>query len=145
MRMPVAGGRILPSFPAYRQASGRSNISVRLCLQLDGTREQILNRIRFFHRHYCLCFLHAILTMKDSNDQLTVVSASESPVGSSSSRDGESPVEKKSLRRRIRAVVWDSFDRSPEERRFIAKIDFFILTWAGFTYFSKNLNTNNIC
>lgn len=52
---------------------------------------------------------------------------------------------KKSLRRRIRAVVWDSFDRSPEERRFIAKIDFFILTWAGFTYFSKNLNTNNIC
>ncbi|KAI7778732.1 hypothetical protein LA080_001798 [Diaporthe eres] len=82
--------------------------------------------------------------MKDSNDQLTVVSASESPVGSSSSSDGETPVEKKSLRRKIRAVVWDSFERSPEERRFIAKIDFFILTWAGFTYFSKNLNTNNI-
>ncbi|KAK7718794.1 hypothetical protein SLS63_010400 [Diaporthe eres] len=85
--------------------------------------------------------------MKDSNDQLAVVSASESPVGSpsSSDSDGEPPLEKKSLRTRIRAVVWDSFDRSPEERRFIAKIDFFILTWAGFTYFSKNLNTNNIC
>lgn len=82
--------------------------------------------------------------MKDSNDQLAVVSASASPVDSSSS-DEETPVEKKSLRRRIRAVVWDSFERSPEERRFIAKIDFFILTWAGFTYFSKNLNTNNIC
>lgn len=41
--------------------------------------------------------------------------------------------------------MWDSLDRSPEERRLIAKIDFFILTWAGFTYFSKNLNTNNIC
>ncbi|KAG6356878.1 hypothetical protein INS49_014753 [Diaporthe citri] len=39
--------------------------------------------------------------MKDSNDQLAVVSASESPVGSSSSSGGESPVEKKSLRRRI--------------------------------------------
>ena len=83
--------------------------------------------------------------MKDSNDRLAVVSASQSPVASSSSSDGDSPAEKKSLRRRIRAVVWDSFDRSPEERRFIAKIDFFILTWAGFTYFSKNLNTNNIC
>lgn len=83
--------------------------------------------------------------MKDSNDPLTIVSASESPVASSSSSDGESPVEKTSLRRRIRAVVWDTFDRTPEERHFIAKIDFFILTWAGFTYFSKNLNTNNIC
>lgn len=52
---------------------------------------------------------------------------------------------KKTWRQRVKAVVWDSLDRSPEERRFIAKIDFFILTWAGFTYFSKNLNTNNVC
>lgn len=50
-----------------------------------------------------------------------------------------------SLRQKIRNVVWDSLDRSPEERKLIAKIDFFILTWAGFTYFSKNLNTNNVC
>ncbi|OJD34151.1 major facilitator superfamily transporter [Diplodia corticola] len=50
----------------------------------------------------------------------------------------------KPLRRRVRELVWDSFDRSPEERRFIAKIDFFILTWAGFSYFSKNLNSNNL-
>lgn len=83
--------------------------------------------------------------MKGSNDQLPDISASDSPVPSSSSSDGESPVEKKSLRKKIRAIVWDTLDRSPEERRFIAKIDFFILTWAGFTYFSKNLNTNNIC
>lgn len=83
--------------------------------------------------------------MKDSNGSLAVVSASNPPVGSSSSNEGESFVGKKSLRRRIRAIVWDTFERTPEERRFIAKIDFFILTWAGFTYFSKNLNTNNIC
>ncbi|KAL1614620.1 hypothetical protein SLS54_009590 [Diplodia seriata] len=44
----------------------------------------------------------------------------------------------------MRELVWDSFDRGPEERRFIAKIDFFILTWAGFSYFSKNLNSNNL-
>ncbi|KAI9744822.1 MAG: hypothetical protein M1818_001747 [Claussenomyces sp. TS43310] len=48
------------------------------------------------------------------------------------------------LGRRIREIVWDSLDRSPEERRLIFKIDFFILTWAGFTYFSKNLNSNNL-
>ncbi|GME30190.1 major facilitator superfamily transporter [Neofusicoccum parvum] len=52
--------------------------------------------------------------------------------------------EEKSFRARFREVVWDSWDRSPEERRFIAKIDFFILTWAGFSYFSKNLNSNNL-
>lgn len=53
--------------------------------------------------------------------------------------------QKRSLRRRIREIVWDTLDRSPEERRFISKIDFFILTWAGFSYFSKNLNSNNLC
>ncbi|KAI3396765.1 hypothetical protein diail_11665, partial [Diaporthe ilicicola] len=82
--------------------------------------------------------------MEDSNKQVVVSSAPESPVPSFNLSDGESPLEKKSLRTRIRAVVWDTLDRSPEERRFIAKIDFFILTWAGFTYFSKNLNTNNL-
>ncbi|TVY47399.1 Pantothenate transporter [Lachnellula occidentalis] len=56
-----------------------------------------------------------------------------------------SPSSKKtSLRLRIREIVWDSLDRSPEERRLIFKLDIFILTWAGFTYFSKNLNSNNV-
>ncbi|KAH9904411.1 putative pantothenate transporter [Xylariomycetidae sp. FL2044] len=45
---------------------------------------------------------------------------------------------------RFRKVVWDSLDRSPQERRFISKIDFFILTWAGLSYFSKNLNQSNV-
>ncbi|KAH6673280.1 putative pantothenate transporter [Halenospora varia] len=48
------------------------------------------------------------------------------------------------LRHRIREIVWDSLDRSPEERKLIFKLDIFILTWAGFTYFSKNLNSNNL-
>lgn len=53
-------------------------------------------------------------------------------------------VEKKSFRRRFREIIWDSLDRTPEERWFIHKIDFFILTWASLSYFSKNLNTNNV-
>lgn len=51
----------------------------------------------------------------------------------------------KAVRQRLRGILWDTLDRSPEERRFLAKIDFFILTWASLTYFSKNLNTNNLC
>lgn len=80
--------------------------------------------------------------MKDSDEAGANVTAVDL---STSARYEEPSVEKKSLRQKIRSVVWDSLDRSPEERKFIAKIDFFILTWAGFTYFSKNLNTNNIC
>ena len=68
-----------------------------------------------------------------------------------------------SIWRRLRNILWDSLDYSPEERKFISKIDFFILyepttrymlpgshtysirTWSGFAYFSKNLNSNNLC
>ncbi|KAK7947045.1 uncharacterized protein PG986_011366 [Apiospora aurea] len=70
----------------------------------------------------------------------TLVAAS-SPMSSSAVEDVR---EKKSMHRRVRELVWDSLDRSPEERRFISKIDFYILTWAGLAYFSKNLNQNNV-
>jgi ACS family pantothenate transporter-like MFS transporter len=50
----------------------------------------------------------------------------------------------KPLKRRIREVLWHSFDHTPEERWFVHKIDFFLLTWASLSYFSKNLNTNNV-
>ncbi|KAF4960739.1 hypothetical protein FSARC_10368 [Fusarium sarcochroum] len=52
--------------------------------------------------------------------------------------------EMKPFKKRIREIFWDTLDRSPEERRMIAKLDFFILTWASLAYFSKNLNTNNL-
>ncbi|ROW02926.1 hypothetical protein VSDG_01710 [Cytospora chrysosperma] len=81
--------------------------------------------------------------MKPQDDKATAVSVPELPV-SMSSRGERSSVETKSLIQKFRSVIWDTLDRSPEERKFLAKIDFFILTWAGFTYFSKNLNTNNV-
>jgi ACS family pantothenate transporter-like MFS transporter len=34
---------------------------------------------------------------------------------------------KKSLRLRIREIVWDSLDRLPDERKLIFKLDIFIL------------------
>ncbi|KAL4816196.1 major facilitator superfamily domain-containing protein [Aspergillus spinulosporus] len=58
----------------------------------------------------------------------------------------ESPHEAKlvSIRSRLQRVLWNTFDYTPKERRLIFKIDFFILTWASFSYFSKNLNQNNL-
>ncbi|KAJ4388895.1 hypothetical protein N0V93_006356 [Gnomoniopsis smithogilvyi] len=77
--------------------------------------------------------------MKDSDEDGYNVTPVELPEHLPSSQKQRLP-----LRQKIRSIIWDSLDRSPEERKLIAKIDFFILTWAGFTYFSKNLNTNNV-
>ncbi|OJJ61400.1 hypothetical protein ASPSYDRAFT_1173083 [Aspergillus sydowii CBS 593.65] len=73
-------------------------------------------------------------------DKSTAV-AQSTPVLSVQDAPGDKPV---SWRHRLKRVLWDTFDYSPEERRFIFKIDFFILTWASFSYFSKNLNQNNL-
>lgn len=84
--------------------------------------------------------------MKSSDEERDIDAPSATGFSSSSRDGGYRPIEKKqTVRQRIRSIVWDTLDRSPEERRFIAKIDFFILTWASLTYFSKNLNTNNLC
>ncbi|KAF1955355.1 pantothenate transporter liz1 [Byssothecium circinans] len=48
------------------------------------------------------------------------------------------------LSKRILAVVWDSLDKTPEERAFIAKIDFWILTYVCIAYFVKYLDQTNI-
>jgi ACS family pantothenate transporter-like MFS transporter len=84
--------------------------------------------------------------MAIDKDPATVESKSLSqPLSTELSPEASLTEEKeKPLKRRIREILWDSFDRTPEERWFIHKIDFFILTWASLSYFSKNLNTNNI-
>ena len=47
---------------------------------------------------------------------------------SSESEDAAlSSTERHTFRQRLKNIVWDSLDYSPEERRFISKIDFFIL------------------
>lgn len=88
--------------------------------------------------------------MKSSDEErdaaLGVPAADFAAPSNTSSREDNHPVDKKqTVRQRVRSIMWDTLDRSPEERRLIAKIDFFILTWASLTYFSKNLNTNNLC
>ncbi|OBZ66287.1 hypothetical protein A0H81_13785 [Grifola frondosa] len=35
------------------------------------------------------------------------------------------------------SYVWDTWDKPPEERRFLAKLDACLLTYAALSYFSK--------
>lgn len=48
------------------------------------------------------------------------------------------------LRKRILSVVWDSLDKAPEERKFVAKIDWWILTYCCIAYFVKYLDQTNV-
>ncbi|KAI0166727.1 MFS general substrate transporter [Hypoxylon sp. FL1284] len=43
-----------------------------------------------------------------------------------------------------RSYFWDTFDKSPEERRFLFKLDAVILTFASLGYFIKNLDQMNV-
>ncbi|KAL2826748.1 pantothenate transporter [Aspergillus pseudoustus] len=49
-----------------------------------------------------------------------------------------------SRRQTWRRYVWDTFDKSPEERRFLFKLDAALLTFASLGYFVKTLDQNNI-
>lgn len=43
-----------------------------------------------------------------------------------------------------RSYIWDSLDKSPEERRFLFKLDAAVLTFASLGYFIKYLDQINI-
>lgn len=49
-----------------------------------------------------------------------------------------------SPKRTWRSYFWDTFDRSPEERRFLFKLDAVILTFASLGYFIKYLDQVNV-
>ena len=53
--------------------------------------------------------------------------------------------QKDSLRNRVLRVVWDSLDKSPEERRFVNKADWWIMTYVCLAYFVKYLDQTNVC
>jgi hypothetical protein len=57
---------------------------------------------------------------------------------------GTSNAIKETPKRNWRSYVWDSLDKSPEERRFLFKLDAAVLTFASLGYFIKNLDQINI-
>lgn len=45
---------------------------------------------------------------------------------------------------RLRRLLWDSLDKSPEERLFVNKADWFIVSYVCVGYFVKYLDQNNV-
>uniref|UniRef100_A0A0W0GCK8 Putative MFS general substrate transporter n=1 Tax=Moniliophthora roreri TaxID=221103 RepID=A0A0W0GCK8_MONRR len=46
--------------------------------------------------------------------------------------------------RPLRSYIWDTWDKPPEERKFLHRLDSFLLTYAALSYFSKYLDQQNI-
>jgi ACS family pantothenate transporter-like MFS transporter len=46
--------------------------------------------------------------------------------------------------RKWKGYIWDTFDKSPEERKFLFKLDAALLTFASLGYFIKYLDQANI-
>lgn len=52
--------------------------------------------------------------------------------------------EKNTFGKKILRVIWDSLDKSPEERHFVAKVDCWIMTYVCVAYFVKYLDQTNV-
>ncbi|KAI0309610.1 MFS general substrate transporter [Amylostereum chailletii] len=50
----------------------------------------------------------------------------------------------KEVSRSWRSYVWDTWDKSPEERKFLRRLDACLITYAALSYFSKYLDQQNI-
>src|ERR1700761_1726202 len=46
--------------------------------------------------------------------------------------------------RAVQRYIWDDPDKPKHEKIFLLKLDFFLLTWACYGYFCKNLDQSNI-
>jgi hypothetical protein len=76
------------------------------------------------------------VTIKSVNDEYV------SPMEDSGS-DELTPIQAQP-KRNWRSYVWDTFDKSPEERRFLFKLDAAVLTFATLGYFIKYLDQINV-
>jgi ACS family pantothenate transporter-like MFS transporter len=60
------------------------------------------------------------------------------------SEDGDQPSQRLPLSKRILGTIWDSLNKSPEERKLIAKLDWWILSYVCVAYFIKYLDQTNV-
>jgi hypothetical protein len=90
----------------------------------------------------------AVLTMHDSGASTTESKIDPCEVEHTSLEDagiGRCEIlPKKSLGNRIRRIIWDSLDKSPEERKLITKIDCWVMTYVCIAYFCKYLDQTNV-
>lgn len=50
----------------------------------------------------------------------------------------------RTTRARLRAAVWDTWDKSPRERKLVQKVDWWLLSYACTAYFIKSLDQSNV-
>ncbi|GAW12512.1 hypothetical protein ANO14919_018820 [Xylariales sp. No.14919] len=79
----------------------------------------------------------------DSDTKVKPVGYDEGNSGNNSIRE-ESTIIAAKPQKTWRSYLWDTFDKSPEERRFLAKLDAVVLTLASLGYFIKYLDQVNI-
>ncbi|TGO88714.1 hypothetical protein BPOR_0146g00170 [Botrytis porri] len=65
-------------------------------------------------------------------------------IDNSSSEEVSSSIIKEETKKTWTSYIWDSLDKSPQERRFLFKLDLAVLTFASLGYFIKNLDQQNI-
>jgi ACS family pantothenate transporter-like MFS transporter len=47
-------------------------------------------------------------------------------------------------RARLNASIWDTWDKSPRERKLVQKVDWWLLSYACTAYFIKSLDQSNV-
>lgn len=45
---------------------------------------------------------------------------------------------------RLKASIWDTWDKSPRERKLVQKVDWWLLSYACIAYFVKSLDQTNV-
>ncbi|PQE32823.1 Pantothenate transporter protein [Rutstroemia sp. NJR-2017a WRK4] len=65
-------------------------------------------------------------------------------IQTSSSEDVAVSVIREKPKKKWTSYIWDTLDKTPEERRFLFKLDLAVLTFASLGYFIKNLDQSNI-
>ncbi|KAI0381309.1 MFS general substrate transporter [Hypomontagnella monticulosa] len=82
-------------------------------------------------------------TMDARNDSESI-SKGEDQVQISGPLDGGDDRQKDTATRKFLRIIWDSLDKSPEERKFINKVDCWIMTYICVAYFVKYLDQTNV-
>lgn len=77
-------------------------------------------------------------------DDSESVSKNDPPVAVSESIDGGDGRQKDTVTRKFLRIIWDSLDKSPQERKFINKVDCWIMTYICVAYFVKYLDQTNV-
>lgn len=77
-----------------------------------------------------------------SERQASDVGKSDEPLGTWVQPEPHSKAQR--TWRTVQRYIWDDPDKSPREKKFLRKLDFYLLTYACLGYFCKNLDQGNI-